>query len=288
MSNDRRKTFEARLAKPDLKTSRRNFLAGASVLAGALAGAMVAGREVHAGASDQGCLSSNGRPKSCNTTTPPPPEGGMCFLCGTGIATPDGEVQIEKLEIGDLVLTASEKSKPIKWIGRNRYTRAASEAWKPGLTPVKISRFALDGHAPHADLYLSPAHAIYLRGILVPVKDLVNGISITQGHFADALTLQYYHIDLEDHDVLFAEGAPAETYQGNDYPAFDNADEYLALYGTPVGSKKPFAPIVSYRGGRQELKSRIRSVISPLYDVREPLDIIRDEIASRAELAWAA
>jgi hypothetical protein len=88
--------------------------------------------------------------------------------------------------------------------------------------------------------------------------------------------------------VLFAEGAPAETYQGNNYWAFGNADEYVALYGAPVGPKKPFAPVVAYRGGRQELRSRIRSVVAPVYDMREPLDIIRDEIASRAELAWAA
>jgi hypothetical protein len=153
---------------------------------------------------------------------------------------------------------------------------------------VKIARFALDGRTPHADLYLSPAHAVYLRGLLVPAKELINGVSITQERFADALTLEYYHIDLEDHNVLFAEGAPAETYQGNNYWAFGNADEYVALYGTPAGPKKPFAPVVSCNGGRQELRSRLRSVIAPVYDMRQPLDIIRDEIASRAELAWAA
>ena len=282
MSSDTGKSVEARLAKPDLRTSRRNFIAGISTLACAMAATAVAGRPAAAGRDDPLPDPSNG----CNGVGNPHCQ--HCFLSGTHIATPKGEVAIEQLRIGDLVTTISGAPKPIKWIGRNRYTRAASDAWKPGLTAVKISRFALDGQAPHADLYLSPAHAVYLRGLLVPVKVLVNGISITENHHADALTLEYYHIDLEDHDVVLAEGAPAETYQGNDYWAFDNADEYVALYGEPVGPKQPFAPVVSYYGGRQELKSRLRSVIAPLYDVREPLDIIRDEIASRAELALAA
>jgi hypothetical protein len=101
-----------------------------------------------------------------------------------------------------------------------------------------------------------------------------------------ALTLKYYHIDLEHHDVVFAEGAPAETHLGNSHLAFDDGEEYVRLYGAPMGTRQPFAPVVAYNGGRQELMSRLRSVVSPIYDVRKPLDRIRDQIASLAELGW--
>lgn len=138
------------------------------------------------------------------------------------------------------------------------------------------------GQTPHSNLYLSPGHALYLRGLLIPVKDLVNGRSIVAGQHASAFTLDYYHIELEDHDVVLAEGAPAETFGGVSRDGFDNAEKYERLYGSTIVPKRTFAPVVSLNGGRQELRSRLRSAISPIYDAREPLDI-----ASRAELRIA-
>jgi hypothetical protein len=94
--------------------------------------------------------------------------------------------------------------------------------------------------------------------------------SIIAGEHSNALTLDYYHIELEDHDVVLAEGAGAETYAGDDHYGFDNAEEYERLYGTTVGPKRSFAPVVGLFGGRQELASRLRSAVSPLYDARQP------------------
>jgi Hint domain len=182
----------------------------------------------------------------------------------------------------------SGKPKPIKWIGRNHFTKAPSEAWKPRVAPVKVARFALDGQTPHTDLYLSPGHAIYLYGVLIPVEDLVNGRSIIAHQHSDAVTLDYYHIELEDHDVVLAERAAAETFAGEDHYGFDNAEEYERLYGSIVGPKRNFAPVASYFGRRRELISRVRSVVSPIYDARQPLDRIRDHLASRADLGIAA
>ncbi|MGI8853622.1 MAG: Hint domain-containing protein [Methyloceanibacter sp.] len=280
MSTDnKRSAVGAHLQKPDLKTSRRNFIAGVSTLAGALVATAVARKPA---------VADHTPGHACDTSAEPHnPHCLVCFLSGTRIATPDGDVAVEKLRIGDLVTCVSGSPTQIKFIGRSRHTRAASEAWRPGLTPVKVSRFALDGRTPHADLYLSRGHSVYLDGLLVPVQNLVNGLSIIENCCADALTLEYYHIDLENHAVVFAEGAPAETWQGDKYWTFDNADEYVRLYGVPKGMKQPFAPILSYHGRRRELVSRLRSVVSPIYDVREPLDVIRDEIAARAELALA-
>lgn len=216
--------------------------------------------------------------------------GARCFLAGTRIKTPDGEVEIERLRIGDFVMTLSGDAKPIKWIGRMTFTREASETWSADIAPVKIARFALDAKTPHTDLCLSGAHAVYLRGALIPVRHLVNGISITADNHSEASVLAYYHIELSGHDVIFAEGAPTETYQASAYtrPFFDNAGEYTRLYGADLSMMAPFAPILSLNGGRQELLSRLRSVGAPIYDMRKPLDLIRDEIADRAERKLAA
>ena len=259
----------------NLKTSRRNFIAGTSTLGLALMGPL---KSKVAKAQDlPGCDPSGQTPQKCE-----------CFLEGTRIATPKNEVEIEKLRIGDLVMSASGEPKPIKWIGRIRFTRALGQTWSPDVAPVKIARFALDDNTPHADLYLTGGHALYLYGLLIPAKDLINDRSITGNHHATALTLNYYHIELEEHDAIFAEGAPAETYAGKDREAFGNAEEYERLYGAPAAIERSFAPMASLNGGRQELVSRLRSVVSPIYDARMPLDIIRDHIASRAELKIAA
>jgi hypothetical protein len=142
-----------------LRTSRRNFLAAASTLAtaGILLGVSLRSKPARAQASDTGCFHSNYTAAGC---VPPEPTH-HCFLSGTRIATTDKEVAIDELRIGDLVMTSAGKPKPIKWIGRNHYVRAASGAWHPELLPVKVAKFALDDRTPHADLYLSSGHALY-------------------------------------------------------------------------------------------------------------------------------
>jgi hypothetical protein len=153
---------------------------------------------------------------------------------------------------------------------------------------VKVAKFALDDRTPHADLYLSRGHALYLYGLLIPVKDLVNGRSIVAGQHPEALTLDYFHIELEDHDAVLAEGAGAETFGGDNRSGFDNAAEYESLYGATPVVPRSFAPLASLNGGRQELRSRLRSALSPIYDARTPFDLIRDHLAARAELRLAA
>src|SRR5689334_17783433 len=159
---------QALLDRPSLGTSRRNFIAGASVLAGALVATAVSGKRALSKEDPPGC--GNQQPPESNPNC-------HCFFAGTRIATPNGQVEIEKLHIGDGVLTASGEPRPIKWIGRRRLTRMPSERWNPSLTPVKISRSALDDQTPHADLYVSAAHAIFLYGWLIPVANLINGRS---------------------------------------------------------------------------------------------------------------
>lgn len=282
LSRDKKKepgTDYSPLAKADLRTSRRNFIAAASVLA--TAGILAIGSKPAKARQDgiPGCGPSGGQPNKCVQH--------HCFLSGTHIATPDGQIVIDELRIGDLVTTVSGRAKPIKWIGRNRYTRTSSETWTPDLLPVRVAKFALSDHTPNADLFLSPGHALYLQGLLIPVVSLANGRSIVSGQRTSSLELDYFHIELEDHSAVLAEGAAAETFDGSNRFGFDNAEEYERLYGALAGPTNSFAPRV-LGGGRQELRSRLRSAIAPIYDARKPFDIIWDHIACRAELGLAA
>ncbi len=204
---------------------------------------------------------------------------GHCFLTGTRIQTASGLVAVEELCIGDAVITASGKAKPIKWIGKQI---ASSEA------PVKIAKFAIDGKAPIRDLYVTPRHAIYIDGFLIPAINLVNGITIIANTKSKLSPFAYYHIEFETHEVIQAEGLPVESYLPQDGAEFDNADEYLALYGPRTKPMAPFAPILSHNSIKRELASYARSTLAYVYDMRNPLDKIRDRLADQAELARAA
>ena len=252
--------------KATLMTSRRSFIAGWKLCVGVALGLGLAGRS----ASAQVPTTNNKRRS--------------CFLAGTRIKTIKGDVCIEELRIGDRVSTVSGESKRIKFIGRREVWREPPPVvhW-----PRKISRFAIDGKVPHSDLYVSPWHAIYIDNILIPAKYLVNGVTIVADAKPEALPPTYFHIELNTHEVILAEGLAVESFLGGDLP-FDNADEYVRLYGPPGKPLAPFAPIVSYNSSLQELASHIRSALAPVYDFRKPIDRVRDRVADRAEFALAA
>jgi len=261
--------------KATLATSRRSFIAGWKLCAGVALGLCLAERS--SSAQTRGgtgpCVTS-----ACTRS---------CFLAGTRIKTTAGEITIEDLRIGDNVLTTSGQAKPIKFIGRRKVSRERTGPWKKGEGPVKISRFAIDGKAPHSDLYISPTHAIYIDGILIPVGNLVNGVTIVADAKPEALSLTLLHIELDTHDAILAEGLAVESFR-HDNPhaqAFDNADEYVRLYGSPGEPPAPFAPVLRYRSSRQELASHMRSAFAPIYDLRRPIEKVRDRVVDRLGFA---
>ena len=208
----------------------------------------------------------------------------VCYLRGTRIRTPDGEVAIEDLRIGDPVITVSGGVAPVKWLGRMRLERGRSGAWERPQRPIKIARGAIDGCLPCRDLYVSAAHHIYLDNVLIPAKDLVNGISITEFDATNHDVLEYYQVELAKHDVIFADGIAAETFLANatSRKKFDNYDEFVRLYGESTISMAPCAPILAYFGGRGNLLSLWRSAVAPIYDRRDARDIARDRIVNLA------
>jgi hypothetical protein len=209
-----------------------------------------------------------------------PGDGPNCFLKGTTIRTVSGDRKIEDLAIGDLLPTMFGGLRPIQWIGR--YPLKKSDPCKPWVKdalPVQIARSALAPNVPHADLYVTGGHSLFLDGLLVPVGNLINGTSIRRDE-RDCDELEFFHIKLESHDVIYAEGAPVDTLLRVDECAVNFA-EYFRKYGTPETQEARCAPWVTYDGGRGEFKSRIRSAVSPWLDRREPLDVIRDHLEER-------
>jgi len=152
-----------------------------------------------------------------------------CYAPGTRIATPTGEVAVEDLQIGDLVATTSGVAKPVKWIGRRSYSVAAV-AGHSNLRPVLIRKDALGAGLPQRDLVVSPMHALLVDEALVPAAALVNELSIVR--LASTGAVEYIHVELDQHEMIFAEGQPAETFvDDNSRAMFENVSEYYDLYG---------------------------------------------------------
>jgi hypothetical protein len=136
----------------------------------------------------------------------------ICYCAGTMIATPDGEKAVECLKAGDLVLTMEGQALPVRWLGESRVARRFADELRD--YPVRISAGALGAGLPVRDLRVSPDHALFLGGVLVQAGALVNGTTIGRETQVSAL-FSYYHVELERHALLLAEGVPAESFVDN-------------------------------------------------------------------------
>ena len=156
----------------------------------------------------------------------PTPE---CFLTGTRILTEQGEVPVETLKIGDRVQTNNGMAYPIKWIGYQTIDPClVTNALRS--YPILVKASALGHNVPSRDLYVSPDHALLFEGLLINAGALVNGCSILKTEPTTPFT--YYHLELEHHALLTAEGTLAESYlpQKEDRLCYDNGAEYDELY----------------------------------------------------------
>lgn len=170
----------------------------------------------------------------------------VCFLAGTMVATPTGEAAIETLNVGDLVLTADGTARPVHWLARQTVSTLFADPAR--VMPVWIRAGALGEALPARDLFVSPDHALHIDGLLVQAGALVNGTSITRST-AMPRTFVYYHVELEDHSLILAEGVPAETFIDNvSRRAFDNwAEAPEAAVGTPASVELDLPRVKSAR-----------------------------------------
>ena len=159
--------------------------------------------------------------------------GVACYCRGTLIHTNRGRTRVEKLKIGDKVKTMSGRSRAIKWIGKRSYA-GRFILGRTDILPICIKAGALGDRVPQRDLWISPHHAMFFRdsnleGVLIEAQDLINGVSIVQAEAVDEV--EYFHIELDSHDVIIANGALSETFVDDDSRSmFHNALEYDTLY----------------------------------------------------------
>jgi ELWxxDGT repeat protein len=161
----------------------------------------------------------------------------VCFLPGTLIATPNGETPVQCLKPGDEVTTLGRTTRRIVWIGHGRV--AAKRGHRNAATPVIIRRGAFANGIPYRDLHVTKGHSFLVDGVLIPIEYLVNHRSIIWDDHAQEVAL--YHIELDTHDILLANGAPAESYRddGNRW-LFENANN-----GWSAPPKQPCAPVLT-------------------------------------------
>ena len=189
-----------------------------------------------------------------------------CYCPGTLIATEKGEIAVEDLKIGDRLLTASGALRPLKWIGTRSYS-ARFAGNNPDLLPIRFKAGSVADRVPARDLLVSPKHAMFLDGVLITAKHLVNGATIVQE--APGEDIHYFHLELETHDVLIAEGALSESFVDDDSRGmFQNAHEFSAHY--------------------PDERAKEAIYCAPRVEDGFTLDRVRRRLAERAGLAYPA
>nr|WP_246344079.1 Hint domain-containing protein [Acidocella aromatica] len=130
-----------------------------------------------------------------------------CFARGTRLLSPSGYRPVEELRPGDPLITASGERRPVRWVGWRTLDLGPARA--RNALPVLIMPGAFGPGRPRRILRLSPLHCVYANGVLIPVTHLVNGATILRERAAAAT---YYHVELDRHDILLAEGLECESY----------------------------------------------------------------------------
>ena len=145
-----------------------------------------------------------------------------CFASGTRIATPGGEVPVERLRVGDLVLTADRGPQPVRWIGRREVVFGPSNPRGDRDKPIRFAPGSLGRGLPRRGLVVSPQHRMLLAGPAVadicgspealgPAKALTGRGGVRRMMGKRRVT--YHALLFDRHEVIFAEGAPAESFR---------------------------------------------------------------------------
>jgi hypothetical protein len=153
-----------------------------------------------------------------------------CFVTGTQILTDRGEVAVQDLVVGDSAVTASGEHRQIRWIGR-RSIDCTRHRIPDAIWPVRVLAGAFGEGLPQRDLWLSPDHAVrvsVLDEVLIPIKHLINDATVAQ---VKTGTVDYWHVELDSHDILLADGMPAESFLDTGVRCgFENAGAFMELH----------------------------------------------------------
>ncbi len=193
-------------------------------------------------------------PTALGYTSPVPP----CFASGTPILTASGERAVETLLAGDVVLTASGEALPVRWVGHRRVRLQGGGTVALDDRPVRVSPHAFGPGQPHCAVTLSPDHAVFMDGALVPIHLLVDDVLISRSSQPE---ITYHHVELDRHDVLLAAGLPAESYldTGNRRAFAEGQDGVVSLYPDflALSWEAACAPLVLHGNTLDTLRARL-------------------------------
>jgi hypothetical protein len=171
-----------------------------------------------------------------------------CFARGTRLLTPNGYVPVEAFKPGDPVITRLGIRRAVRWIGRRDL--AVDPKARQDMRPVLVQPGAFGLHQPSRPVRLSPSHAVFVDGVLVPVRHLVNGATILREGRGGMVT--YFHIELDRHDVLMAEGLPVESYLDT-----GNRGEFQQELGLRGSCRRTCAKLVTGGPGLARIRRRL-------------------------------
>ena len=134
-----------------------------------------------------------------------------CFVAGSLVRTEKGEVPVERLQVGDKIITKDEGAQPIRWIGRRRMPAEGKMA------PVEI---AGNTFGTHGLVRVSPLHRVLVQNmhaellfgsseVLVAARDLVDGKAVRQGSGG---WVEYYHLLFDRHQIIWSDGLASESF----------------------------------------------------------------------------
>ena len=144
----------------------------------------------------------------------------VCFTPGTQIATPLGDIPVESLKVGDLVVTKDSGIQAVRWVGHKKVSGARLQSY-PLFRPVKILKDAFGKGLPNRDMHVSPQHRVLLAGAdvelnyskeqaLAPAKGLISDHSITIDY--SVKEVEYIHILFDKHELVFSDGLLTESF----------------------------------------------------------------------------
>ncbi|MXV45089.1 hypothetical protein GS501_08565 [Saccharibacter sp. 17.LH.SD] len=209
----------------------------------------------------------SGTPTTSNLNTDIP-SNTVCFLAGAEIRTPEGLKRIEDIVPGDIIMTYSH--------GQRRPQKVTSicqkdvTAYDPDDTPVRFKAHALAENIPYKDLSVTGEHCLFLNGVFIPARMLVNHHSIVR----DSLISHYktYHIECAQHTIICANGAYTETYLDTTHRI--NKHGNILEIGSKTWVKDAAAPLATQRNVVEpiwhKLAQRSKGRISPLPTTDEP------------------
>ncbi|NHO30924.1 hypothetical protein GOB82_12950 [Acetobacter farinalis] len=185
----------------------------------------------------------------------------VCFLAGSMIRTPSGDVAVEELRIGDTVMTwdwkaQTEAERPVVWAGRKSMQVKAGRADDEAGYPVRILKDALADGVPSQDLLVTPEHCLFFEDKFVPVRMLVNGRSIVYDR--SITSYDYFHIETEEHAVIWANDTRTESYLDTGNRATFRQGGAVVRFGQTLAGK-------SWETDAAASLSVAREVVEPLF-----------------------